>query len=215
MVAKKKNVMQAILPKEWESFSWVLVFAIVVLLVGLFWFLNRPFSYELSEKSVYFFSNDFPIETGLQELSSQTDFVVVVPFSEQNPLNQQMANAQNLFSVVLIANHKKSVNVFRVFSPENELLSCRSNDGNALVDREWTPAECNAFLDSFEGVSVDIAWPDSTKLKAEVVLKPNRIEVHSSNSDDLKVATYSTLKKMFSNTDEVLALVNQIAGGVR
>lgn len=200
---------------EWKRFAWTIGIVVLILAIGLAFFLFKLYPFEWSEKSVVFYSKDFPIQEGLKAFSENKVFLVATQFHESGTWNPYMANSLNLFSVALIGNQKTVTNLFMVVSPQtNELLSCQTNYGNPTKNEEITKEKCRELLDAFSGGKVLLFIPDSKLPKAQVLVKPNQLEVHPSNADNLRIATYSTLKKMFSNVDEIVSQVNNIAGQV-
>ncbi|MBU0635947.1 hypothetical protein KKE06_02895 [Candidatus Micrarchaeota archaeon] len=201
--------------EEWKLFGVGLVIIIIVLAVLLTFFLVKPYSFELVEKSVVFYSNDFPPEFGLEQLAGQENFLLAVEFLEEGPLNQYMNGSLNLFSVVLVGNEKKVTNLYRVVSSETrELVYCRTNFGDPLQDEELTVEACTQFLEEFEGITIQIFLPNSAQSKAHVLVSAGTIEVHASSVDDLGIAGFSTLTKMYANANDIITVVNQIAGGL-
>lgn len=200
---------------EWKQFAGVLVLVILLVAAALVVFFNKAYAFEFNEKSTVFYSNDSSIMTGLQAFSQNHGFLVATQFFELDPVNQFMANGVNLFSVVLIGNQKKAVNVFMIVSPQtHELLSCRTNYGEPSKDEAITAQQCEELVGQFAGGKILLFLPDASLSKTQVILKANSIEIHPSSAENLGVAVYSTLKKMFSNTDEIIGTVNDLAGQI-
>lgn len=200
---------------DWQRFATVLVIVIALLAVaGAFWFF-RPYQFEQSETHVVLYSNEAQIPLLLDRLSANDSFLVAVELREQGPTNQYMANALNLFSVVLIGNQKAVTNVFLVNSPENELLSCHTNQGDVLTDLELSRDDCLALLDSFSGGKIVIRLPQASVGKAQAVLSGNQLELRASKVEDLSFASLAVLERLFENTSAILARVNNAAGAAQ
>lgn len=199
---------------DWKKFSLVIGIIIIALIVVLSLALIGSYSFVLAEKSVVFYSNDLPIEFGLEQIAKQKNFLVAVEINESGVLNQYMANSQNLFSVVLIGNKKNAVNLLKVVSPDTgELSYCRTNLGDVQKDEELSVEECNAMINEFDGVTIQVFFPDSSIGMAQVIVSDN-IELHPSDADNIGIATFSILTKMFSNATDVVTSVNQIVGEI-
>ncbi len=201
---------------NWKQWAWILVVVIILAAIGLAFLLLKPHSFELAEKSVVFYSDELPIQDGLNAFAENRSFLVAVEMTESNPFNQVQSNAATLFSVVLIGNQKNVTQLAMVLSNQtSELLSCQTNFGNLSQNKEITAEECRSLLDSFQGGKVLIAWPDSGLSRTEILVKTGSLEAHPSSSETVQIAAYSALKKMFSNADEIIARVNNIAGQIR
>jgi len=201
---------------NWKQWAWILVVVIILAAIGLAFLLLKPHAFELAEKSVVFYSDEMPIQDGLNSFVENRSFLVAVEMMESSPFNQAQANASTLFSVVLIGNQKSVTQLVMVLSNQtNELLSCQTNFGNLSQNKEITAEECRSFLDSFQGGKVLINWPDSKLSRSEILVKNGSLEIHPSGSSAVQLAAYSALKKMFSNADEIIARVNNIAGQIQ
>ena len=97
----------------------------------------------------------------------------------------------------------------------NELVSCQTNFGNLSQNKEISIEECRLLLDSFQGGKVLVKWPDSRLSRTEILVKTNSLEVNPSSSETVQLAAYSALKKLFPNTDEIVARMNNIAGQIQ
>ncbi len=201
--------------------DWRIVAVLVIVLIVFFaWlafvFLSKPFAFEIAEKSVSLYSNEGPVLEVLNRFSQGSNFLVATELQEQSDWTPHMANASNLFSVVLILNQKQATLLSMVKGSNNELAYyCRTNRGDALTDDELSKSDCEAFLSGFDGRVVLIRLPDSQKNKAEVVVSSNRIEIRPSNTTDLGQASFSVLVKLFPNAQNQLNAVNAVVGQIR
>jgi hypothetical protein len=201
---------------NWALLAVILVIIVVAAVTVLAFVLVKPHPFDLQEKSVVFYSDEAPILADLNLFSANHSFLVATEAMEGNPYNNSMANASALFQVVLIGNQKSVTQVFMTISSQNrELLSCQTNMGNFSQNREITAEECHSLVDSFSGAKAVLYWPDSKLQRAEVLVKSSLLEIRPSAAEDVQLAAYSSLKKMFPNADEIIGSVNTIAGQIQ
>ncbi|MFH0954729.1 MAG: hypothetical protein V1777_01345 [Candidatus Micrarchaeota archaeon] len=204
--------------KTIDQWKPVLVLVIVLILgfavLGLLSFF-KPYAFELNEKSVSFVSNEQPVSDGLKQFGQGSDFLVAVETQVQGPLNQYMSNSLNLFSVILIANHKEVTTLTLVKSGSNALLTCRTNRGDVLTDDELTVSQCELFEKEFEGKKIKVLLPNGALPKTQVVVSSNQVTVSPKNPQDIAIASFSTLVKMFENAQSQLDNINAVAGQIQ
>lgn len=204
--------------KPMEEWKPVMILVIVLILAfGALAVLSffKPYQFVIDEKTVQFVSSEQPIAQGLKQFSQGNRFLVEIEAQEAGPLNQYMSNALNLFTVLLIANQKEVTVLTFVKSGSNELLNCRTNRGDVLTDDELTVEECGLFEKAFVGNKVKVLLPDAKLSKTQVVVTANQVTILTKDPQDIAIASFSTLSKMFENASSQLDNINTLAGQIQ
>jgi hypothetical protein len=190
--------------------------ALAVILVGLaaslalYTFVLKPqtenYAYKLDYQGMLFLSNEAEPSDYLRAFSSFNEFIVAPYFDEDNvPL---MTKPLVLFQGILSAKQKRVISLALVFKG-NELKSCQTNDGNALVNKEISVGECNALLSSYVP-KIMISKPDKSLKQSKIILGNNSIIINPKDDYDLMNSSYSVLRTMFVDIEETIQKINKV-----
>jgi len=148
---------------------------------------------------------------GLLGMREKKTFLVSPAFYEKHSINPYMANAMNLFIVVLNSNDKNAVQLVRVFSADKNLQYCATNFGNEMTEERLSGQECGQFISSsVDSVRVLIEFPDSSVQKPAINVKENTITIFTGNFNELGRTAFVALKIMFENAEETLRKTNAL-----
>ena len=176
----------------------------------------QPFRFVEETPSLMLGSNSGPIPNEISLFSSDTQYLVGVELRNGEGLaNPYLANAANLFSVVLIGNQKNVTMLYFEHDSKGTLLGCRSNMGDVLRDVELTKDECLSFVNDFSGKKVLIKWPDPSREKNLAVFEKGSVSVQSKDFDSLNNLSFWVISRGFPNAQSVIDAVNGMAGSVQ
>jgi hypothetical protein len=143
-------------------------------------------------------------------LAEEKEFVVSAEIHE--PVEQDdslMFNGLALFLVVLTANHKEVVQLLRVVD-ESGLSYCLTNYGDLTTEARITAEQCREMLSDPEKVVVLVDFPDLSLKVPMVTFSEKKIVVESNSAESINNASFTVLRAMFNNADEVLAKSNSL-----
>lgn len=202
---------------DWAKIKWLLVALILVSAIAMYLLVSFSPNLVLEENGVQFVSKDSVLlSTHFDDLKNETRFLVSVDLrSGEGVSNSYLANAGNLFLVVLIGNQKEVTMLFRSVDSENRLLSCRTNRGNVLTDEELSVSDCVSFSDLFPGTRVLVQWPDSRLAINKVLFGDHAVTIQSKDFESLGLTSMRLLVKPFPNSQSILDSVNELATKVK
>ncbi|MDP6670537.1 MAG: hypothetical protein QGI60_01845 [archaeon] len=196
------------------------VYAILVVLIIIFVaaILAGPaenFNVVRSEGVLFMSNTGSPLEL-IPGIAGENEFIVSSEIYEAgNTVNPFMLNASNLFVVVLVGNGRQVTQVFRVADSQGNTLHCLTNYGDFRTEERLEAGPCSEMLESDEKPVILIEFPDSAITEPTVEISDKRIVVKSNTIDALNNTSFTVLRAMFSNADEVLAKSNEITGMLR
>ncbi len=190
------------------------IYVLLIALIVLFAFIATvgfpPDASTIQSEGVLFHSeSSSPIEH-LSELANEEEFIVSVEVHDPvEATDSLMFNGFALFLVVLNGNNKSTIQLLRVVEGEN-LSYCLTNYGDLKTEERITVEECLATLNDEEKVVVLIDFPNPSLSKPIVTLSGKKIAVESNSIDTINNASFTVLKAMFNNAEEVLAKSNRL-----
>jgi hypothetical protein len=196
------------------------VYAILVVLIIIFVaaILAGPaenFNVVRSEGVLFRSNTVSPLEL-IPEIAGETEFIVSPKIYEAgNTVNPFMLNSSNLFVVVLVGNKRNVTQVFRVTDSQGNTIHCLTNYGDFKTEERLEAEQCSEMLESDEKPVILIEFPDSAITEPTVEISDKRIVVKSNTIDALNNTSFTVLRAMFSNAEEVLAKSNEITGMLR
>ncbi|MFH1587319.1 MAG: hypothetical protein ABID38_05660 [Candidatus Diapherotrites archaeon] len=197
----------------------IVVSAIVILLILAFAYIifqdmNKRYEYEFVEENIKFASNYNPPGEYLISLKNENEFIISPTFYERGPATAIMTGSLVLFNSILIANGKDVVTLGRVVDPENNLLYCQTNEGDVLVNEKIELEECKNMLNTDEKAIIFIELPNENLDISEAILEKNRITIRPNSSDEVSRVSFVVLKTMYSDSEEIIAQINEILGKI-
>lgn len=212
---------EVVVPKEEEKkkdfvkdnklllvFASIALFLIMLFLVYSVFFSN-PYKYSFNISGVDFVSNEFTPSVFFKEFKENDSFLVSVDVVNDSS-SAWVVNSMNLWLVALNADKKETVLVVRNVDESGLVNSCITNDGSVLESRDINAFECDLILSDSSKARVFI----SLSSKDFVLMEDKKLTVFASSVKTISMVNYYAIKEMYSNFDEVLALVNQKIGSV-
>ncbi len=149
-------------------------------------------------------------------IAGESEFIVSSGIYEAgNAANPFMLNASNLFVVVLVGNGRQVTQVFRVADSQGLTLYCLTNYGDFKTEERVEAEQCSEMLEAGEKPVILVEFPDSALAEPTVEVSDKRIVVKSNSIDALNNTSFTVLRAMFSNAEEVLAKSNELTGMLR
>ena len=182
------------------------VILVVIAIITLFnMFFVPAYAYNFEVNGINYSSNYFtPSE--FKEIIKNQDLVYVSPVFEENNAEPIMANAMNLWQVVLIVNHIEAIQLIRSVDSENNLLYCNTNYGDPTKNVILEADECKTILNNNFSVFIETGNPN-------VILDQNAIIIYS-NSGNMSNVNFSVISEVFPNAKEALDIVNEKIYGI-
>ncbi len=147
-------------------------------------------------------------------LGQRSSFVVSSEFAPTGS-SSFMAEPLTLFNSVLVAQGKFVVTLAKSVDSKGTLVSCDTNDGNNLVNRKISAAECSAIFGSSPHAVILVKLPDSTLSKSRVTVLENSVVIEPNSFSDVSRVSFLVLKTMFADSQEIVDLINNIVGRVK
>ncbi|MFA6319803.1 MAG: hypothetical protein WCX66_02665 [archaeon] len=185
----------------------VLVLIVFFLVYSILFSTNYKYSFNIS--GVDFVSNDFTPSVFFKEFKDNNSFLVSVDVVD-NSSNAWVVNSMNLWLVALNADRKETILVVRNVDSKGVLSDCLTNDSNVLDSRVVSKSECEFLLSDGNRARVIVSLSN----KDFVLLEENKLSVFASSTQTISGVNYVVIKEMYSDFDEVLALINQKIGSV-
>lgn len=147
--------------------------------------------------------------TAFSELSNSNSFIISPQMYEPTVvLDQYMFNGAALFIQVLEGNRKGVEQVFRVYSPDNEMLYCVTNRGDLSIQETISVEECNLLLQSEDRAIILIQFPDNSLPRPELKLAPGRLTAKPKSYSDIGSTCFLALRIMYENAQAVVEASN-------
>jgi hypothetical protein len=204
--SKKANIL--------ENKKSLMIFAsIALLLVILFLvyslFMSSPYKYSFNINGVDFVSNTYTPSEFFKGFNDKNSFVVSMDVVN-NASNSWVVNSMNLWLIALNADKKNTVLVVKNVDLKGNIVNCLTNDSNVLQSRELSADECKLVLSDSNKAQVVVALSN----KDQVLLEQNKITVFASGTKTISHVNYYAIKEMYSNFDDILAIINQKIGSI-
>lgn len=190
---------------------------VVLILLSVYLILAAPKEqggFSLEQGGVLFVSNIAPPGGQLQLLGQRNSFVVSSEFAPTGSTSF-MAEPLTLFNSVLVAQGKFVVTAAKSLDSKGNLLGCDTNDGNNLVNRKIDAAECDAIFGNSPHAVILVRLPDSTLPKSRVTVLENSVVIEPNSFSDVSRVSFLVLKTMYSDSQEIVDLINNIVGQVK
>ena len=193
----------------------IAIYAVLILLIAVFalvYFLEIPTnSSGVEVEGVVLTSTDATVVEHVKAFASNEKFfvsgIVHDPVIEVDGL---MFNSIALYLVVLNGNQKEVVQLMRVVDSSNTLLYCLTNKGDLLTEETLGVEECNALIQAEGNAVVLIEIPDNSLQKPKITLSGNKAIIQGNSIGSLNNTSFTLLKAMFSNAEQVLARSNSL-----
>ena len=193
----------------------VLVVLIIIFVAAILAGPQGNFHSVRSEGVLFTSGTASPLEL-IPGLAGETEFIVSSGIYEAgNAANPFMLNASNLFVVVLVGNGRQVTQVFRVANSQGLTLYCLTNYGDFKTEERVETEQCNEMLGPGGKPVILVEFPNSALAEPTVEVSDKRIVVKSNSIDALNNTSFTVLKAMFSNAEEVLAKSNEITRMLR
>lgn len=181
---------------------------LIVLAIVFFVFFYNPYKYSFVIDGVSYVSNDYTPTDFFKSLRNES-VVFVSPIMKENAADPLVLNALNLWQIVLIGNGISAVQLIREVDERGVLLRCHTNDGNVFSNRIVEKSEC---LDSLK-TSANFVISFERSNSARAFMSPGKLVVYSP-MDSINAVNYSIMKQVFSNSEALVASVNEKIYGV-
>lgn len=183
----------------------IIVLVVLVAIAAMFLLPTNMYKYNFTINGVNYKSNTYtPTEFG--DEFKQNTTVYVSPKLIENGADQYVANAMNLWLVILNANNIDTIQLIRTTDAQGNMLGCYTNEGDVRTSKMISTQECNAILDdsSKAFIFIELASED------RVILSKNKLDIMSSKQANLGPTNFAVMEEMFPNAKEMLDKVNQI-----
>lgn len=192
----------------------LLIFAsIALLLVILFLvysiFVSSPYKYSFNISGVEFVSNNYTPSEFFKEFRTKSSFVVSMDVVD-NASSSWVVNATNLWITALNFNKKETFLVVKNVNQNGEIANCLTNDSNVFVSRDLNADECRVILNDSTKAQVVIVLSN----RDQVLMEENKLTIFASGTKTISHVNYYAIKEMYSNFDEVLAIINEKIGSI-
>jgi flagellar biosynthesis GTPase FlhF len=194
--------------KEIENKKAIVIIGIaliIVLVLFYFVFFYSPYKYQfsvsgLTYKSNYYTPNEF------FNIVKEQDAIFISPVLEEGRASPIIANAMNIWQVVLIMNDINAIQLIRVVDEDNELMYCYTNNGNPENSTQLTIDECDEIRENNYVINIEEG-------KEQVIIGENSVSIYSSESSS-SLVSFAVLKEIFPNAQESLDKVNEKIYGI-
>ena len=199
--------------KPGKKALYIVLIVLIAAFVGLGLFNVPSDSFSIKSEGVTFIAQKISPLDAIPLLAEEEDFIVSPTiYASGNNANPFMLNGSNLFVVVLVGNQKNVTQVFRVVDSYQNLQYCLTNLGDVKTEVQLTVEECNKMLQKGEKVVFLLELPNSALQNPIVRISEKTVAIESNSIDAINNTSFTTLKAMFANAQEVLDKSNEIAG---
>ena len=202
-------------PNFFSNTSPVLILAIIALLLIVLFliysnFFASPYKYSFNINGVDFVSNEYTPSEFFKGFNDNNSFVVSVDVVN-NASNAWVVNSMNLWLIALNADKKEAILVVKNVNSSGDITNCLTNDANVLESRELSSAECKLILNDETKGQIVILLSD----KDQILLEKNKVTIFASGTKTISHVNYYTIKEMYSNFDNILAVINEKINSVK
>lgn len=191
----------------------MIIASVLLLLVILFLvysiFTANPYKYSFNISGVNFVSNTYTPSEFFKEFKSNESFVLSMDVVD-NASSAWVVNSTNLWITVLNFDKKRVFLVVKNVNQNGEINSCLTNDANVLVSRDLTADECKVILNDSTRAQIAVVLSN----KDEVLMEENKLTIFASGTKTISHINYYAIKEMYSNFDEILAIINEKIGSI-
>ena len=192
----------------------IAIFLILLSLVVIFSVNPQQYAYEFEAENVLFVSNFAPPGEQLQKLKEKESFIIASEFLEKGTTSF-MTEPITLFNSIFVAQDKLIITVAKTVDLQKNLLSCDTNDGDKLTNRQMNTAECEDFLENSPHTIFLVLLPNSNLEKSKVTVFENSVLIEPNSFEDVSRVSFLILKTMYSDSKEIIGLINGLVEVVR
>jgi hypothetical protein len=188
---------------------------IIIVTLGVWILIGAPNQNGVIIDEVLFTSSTGEPVPQLSVIKQQDTFLISPVFFESSAANPHLANAMNLYLVVLTGNDKNAVQLLRVYNAENTLEYCATNFGDTLTQVNLTKGDCEAFIErSKDDVKVFIELPNEEVNRPTIDVAGNSLTIKAKTFSDLGETSFTPLRFLFPNAQDILDKTNIIASQI-
>jgi hypothetical protein len=177
--------------------------AIIIVLAVYMQFFYQPYTFVIEDRGITYYSNDYTPATFFQEFR-KNETIYVSPAVPEKGTNNLIANAMNLWLVVLAGNEITPVQLIRTQDDSGELTGCYTNRGEVKTSELISAEECKAIIGSPENAIVFIELNGTNT----AYMEKNRITVNARDEKVVGQVNLFVMKKGFPNAEDIILAVN-------
>ncbi len=205
-ISKKRS---SVIKKKYLPIIGIIIIVIIAFVLT-FSFLSNPcgiskFSFTI--QGIPYCSNTYTPTSFFDEFT-QNNTYYVSPILEESGADPLIANAMNLWQVVLIGNGKETVQLIRV-KVDGQISYCYTNKGDVQTAEQISLEECNSIINNKENTIVLLE-----EGREKIVMEKNKLQIYTSNSKVIGQVNFAVIKQFFPNAQTILDTVNEKIYGI-
>jgi preprotein translocase subunit SecG len=197
-----------------NSSPLLILAGVVLLLVVLFLIYSvlfaSPYKYSFNISGVDFVSNESTPSEFFNAFNDNNSFVVSVDVVN-NASNAWVVNSMNLWLIALNADKKEAILIVKNVNSNGDINNCLTNDANVLESRELSSTECKLILNDESKGQIVILLSN----KDEVLMEKNKVTIFASGTKTISYVNYYVIKEMYTNFDDILAIINEKINSIK
>ena len=186
----------------------LIIISLILISAFVFIFYAKSNNFERNNVQIISYSDD--LTSVLNLYKSNNDFLLIFDFKENDALNNYMFNSMLTLSVVLVSHDKNAITFLKVVNADSELVSCSSNMGDYDSEINFSPEECNAFLESSDAVKIILERPLKSLSKPQIKLYENEIYITPTDYTTIGNATFTLAEILYSDAKSIVGQSNDL-----